>query len=127
MSFGSIVTWLMGVVAGSCVATGIVVTLQQEPLPEGASETCVFACCLACSIIGQCSPPQWPAIASFALQFATAKKEGPNSTIASNAATNLVKCFTTSHRSYYYPVTPASDLSHPWVETITRLGIKKCN
>jgi hypothetical protein len=59
LSSGWTVIWLPGVIAGVSVVRGMVVTLQQGPWPEGTSETCVFACCLACIIIiGQRSPPQ---------------------------------------------------------------------
>ena len=89
--------------ANFVVRDGRLDTRQQEPSPEGASETCVFACCVACIIliiIGQCSPPQWRAVARVGLQFAIATRGGPNSTSTSNAATNFVRCLTTSRSSY---------------------------
>jgi len=65
---------------------------QQEPSPDGASEICVFDCC-AC-IIGQCSPPQWPAIAAFALQLARAVSGVANNSSARLAAASLLNRFT---------------------------------
>lgn len=111
--------------ANFVVPDGRLDTRQQEPSPEGASETCVFACCVACIIIiGQCSPPQWRAVASVGLQFAIATRDGPNSTSTSNAATNFVRCLTTSRSSYptrlYRPVISVTCPS----ETVTPPGMR---
>lgn len=104
------------VTAGFVPLDGKLDIWQQEPSPEGASEICVSECCRPC-IIGQSSPPQWPAIPDWHL--ASAASGIANSTSASMAAASLTDRFTSSLLFYVAalwaavtPITSSKDEQH---------------
>ncbi len=105
-------TEVAGVVAASLIAfSGRVETWQQEPLPEGISESCAAVVCPARIIIGHSSPQWWPVV-TCGLQFASPMSGLPKSTTLSINATSLKRLFISFDAMLSSAVTPVCDYRH---------------
>ena len=80
---------LSGIAAGLTLFAGRLAIRQQELSREGACEICVVGVCRDCIIMGQSSPPQWPDLVSFGLQFARASSGAAKSVAPRMRATSL--------------------------------------